>query len=128
MLRGIVELDETYVGGKSKRRGGRARNQKPKSEKFDMVLGMRERGESGRVKLVHIKDGKAKTIREEVRKHVVPSPTRIYTDSAAVYDFAFDPELKKKHRSVNHTTHWVVPGTRIHTNTVESAFSLLKRV
>jgi hypothetical protein len=127
MLRGIVELDETYIGGKSKRRDGRARNQKPKTEKFDMVLGIRERGEYGRVKLVHIPDGKKETIRDAVRKHVVPSPTRIYTDAAAVYDFAFDPELKRKHRAVNHTIEWVVPGTRIHTNTVESSFSLLKR-
>jgi hypothetical protein len=124
-LRGIVEIDETYIGGKSKRRGGRARNQKPRSEKFDMVLGMRERG--GRVKFVHIPDGKKETIREAVRKHVVPSPTRIYTDEAAVYPFAFDPELNKKHRTVNHSIQWIVPGTNIHTNTVESAFSLLKR-
>jgi hypothetical protein len=124
-LRGVVEIDETYIGGKAKRRGGRVRNQKPRAEKFDMVLGMRERG--GRVKYVHIADGKAATIREAVQKHVVPSPTRIYTDAAAVYDFAFDPELKKKHRSVNHSIQWVVPGTRIHTNTVESSFSLLKR-
>jgi transposase-like protein len=125
-LRGIVELDETYIGGKTKRRFGRAKeNQRPRSEKFDMVLGMRER--QGRVKLVHIPDGKAKTIREAVRKHVVPSPTRIYTDDASVYNWAFDPELRKKHRSVNHSIQWIVPGTNIHTNTVESAFSLLKR-
>ena len=130
-LRGIVEIDETYIGGKSKRRDGRARNQKPRSEKFDMVLGMRERtrkdGKPGRVKLVHIPDGKKETIREAVRKHVVPSPERLYTDSASVYPFAFDKELKKKHRSVNHSIQWIVPGTSIHTNTVESAFSLLKR-
>src|SRR5580658_4380414 len=113
-LRGIVELDETYIGGKSKRRGGGARNQRPRSEKFDMVLGMRERG--GRVKFVHIPDNKKETIRAAVRKHVVPSPERLYTDAASLYDFAFDRELRKKHRSVNHTTHWVVPGTRIHTN------------
>jgi len=124
-LRGIVEIDETYIGGKSKRIDGTVRNQKPRSEKFDMVLGMRERG--GRVKLVHIPDGKKDTIRDAVRKHIVPSPERIYTDAAAVYDFAFDPELKAKHRSVNHSREWVVPGTRVHTNTVESAFSQLKR-
>jgi transposase-like protein/nicotinamide mononucleotide adenylyltransferase len=126
-LRGIVELDETYVGGKSKDRYGRARNRKPRAEKFDMVLGLRERGQHGRVKLIHIPDGKKETIRAAVQEHVVPSPTRIYTDDASVYDFAFDRELRKKHRSVNHSIEWVVPGTRIHTNTIESAFSLFKR-
>jgi hypothetical protein len=127
-LRGIVELDETYIGGKAKRRFGK---QKPRAEKFDMVLGMRERtqtgGRPGRVKFVHIKDGKKETIREAVRKHEVPNPERIYTDDAAVYPFAFDKQLNKKHRSVNHSAQWIVPGTNIHTNTVESAFSLLKR-
>jgi transposase-like protein len=126
-LRGIVEIDETYIGGKAKRRFGK---QKPRAPK-DMVLGMRERsrkdGKPGRVKFVHIPDAKKETIREAVRKHVVPNPERIYTDDAAVYPFAFDKQLNKKHRSVNHSIQWIVPGTNIHTNTVESAFSLLKR-
>jgi transposase-like protein len=90
-----------------------------------MVLGMRERG--GRVKYVHIPDGKAATIREAVTKHVVPNPDRLYTDSAAVYNFALDAQMALKHRQVNHSKEWVVPNTRIHTNTVESSFSLLKR-
>jgi hypothetical protein len=44
-LSGVVEVDETYIGGKTKRRGNRARSNKPRSENFDMVLGMRERGD-----------------------------------------------------------------------------------
>lgn len=43
-LRGTVEIDETYIGGKAKRRFGRARGHTTRAEKFDMVLGMRERG------------------------------------------------------------------------------------
>jgi transposase-like protein len=124
-LRGIVEVDETYIGGKAKRRFGRAKGHTTRDQKFDMVLGMRERG--GRVKYVHIPDGKAATIREAVRKHIVPNPERLYTDSAAVYNFALDAQMALKHRMVNHSKEWVVPNTRIHTNTVESSFSLLKR-
>jgi transposase-like protein len=125
LLHGTVEIDETYIGGKAKRRGGRVRNQKPRSEKFDMVLGMRER--EGRVKFVHIDDGKTTTIRKAISENIHPKTANVYTDSAAVYDFAFHPDLKKRHRAVNHTIQWIVPGTSIHTNTVESAFSLLKR-
>ncbi len=125
LLHGTVEIDETYIGGKSKRRGGGSKNQKPRSEKFDMVLGMRER--KGRVKFVHIPDGKAQSIRKAVSAHVHPNTAKVYTDSAAVYDFAFHPNLKLRHKAVNHSMQWIVPGTDIHTNTVESAFSLLKR-
>jgi ISXO2-like transposase domain len=75
----------------------------------------------------HIPDGKAATIREAVAKHIVPNPDRLYTDSAAVYNFALDAQMALKHRMVNHSKEWVVPNTRIHTNTVESSFSLLKR-
>lgn len=124
LLHGTVELDETYIGGKTKRRG-KARNAKPLSERFDMVLGMRER--KGRVKFVHIPDGKLDSIRKAVSKHVHPQSARIVTDSAALYKFAFHPLLKQRHHMVNHTKEWIVPGTDIHTNTVESAFSLLKR-
>jgi len=124
-LRGIVEVDETYIGGKAKRRGGRVRNQKPRNEKFDLVMGLRERG--GRVRYVHIPDGKKASIRKAIDQNIDVGVNRVYTDSAAVYDFSIHPELRKRHRKVNHTIEWVVPGTRIHTNTVESSFSLLKR-
>src|SRR6185437_5931030 len=124
LLCGTVELDETYIGGKTKRRG-KPRNAKPLSERFDLVLGMRER--KGRVKFVHIPDGKLDTIRKAVSKHVSPRSARVVTDSAALYQFAFHSHLKQRHYMVNHTKEWIVPGTDIHTNTVESAFSLLKR-
>jgi len=73
-LRGIVELDKTYLSGESKDRYGRTRNKKPHAERTDMVLGIRERGEKGgkpgRVKFVYIKDGKAKTIRASTLCHL----------------------------------------------------------
>ena len=56
----------------------------------------------------------------------MPNPERLYTDSAAVCNFALDAQMALKHRMVNHSKEWVVPNTRIHTNTVESSFSLLK--
>lgn len=124
-MTGIVEMDETYLGGRSKRR----HQSKPRAPK-DMVIAMRERSDKrfeGRVRYFHVPNGKKETINELVKNNIDPFINRIYTDNAAVYDFALNRELRKKHRSVNHSIEWVVPGSRIHTNTVESSFSLLKR-
>ncbi len=53
---------------------------------------------------------------------------RIVTDEAVVYPFAMDKKFQRKHRTVNHSIQWVRPGDiEIHTNTIEDAFSLLKR-
>src|SRR5438034_3165486 len=50
-LSGIVEVDETYIGGKTKRRHPKPSN-KTWYEKKDMVIGMRERG--GRLRYFHV--------------------------------------------------------------------------
>ena len=62
-----------------------------------------------------------------VAKNIDPWVDRVYTDQSTVYDFALNETLSKKHRTVNHSIQWIIPGSRIHTNTVESSFSLLKR-
>jgi transposase-like protein len=125
-MSGVLEMDETYIGGRAKRRGAR----KVRAPK-DMVVAMRERSFKnkpvGRVRYFHVPNGKASTIETLVASNVSENVERIYTDNAAVYDFAMNESLSKKHRTVNHTIQWVVPGSRIHTNTVESSFSLLKR-
>jgi transposase-like protein len=127
MMTGIVEVDETYIGGKAIRRFKKEMYPKPPKE---MVMAIRERGQKGRegrVRFIHIPNGKKETISAVIEKHINPSIQRIYTDSAVVYDFSIKPEIKSRHRAVNHSQEWVVPGSRIHTNTVESSFSLLKR-
>jgi len=61
----------TWIGGKAKRR-----TQCPHPKK-DMVADLRER--SGRVKFIHVPDGKADTIRKALNKQVVAGhlPTRL---------------------------------------------------
>ena len=126
-LTGTVEIDETFLGGRAERRFNRAKKPRPAK---DIVMGMRERnadGKPGRVRYFHLPDGKQATIQPLIDQHVSGDVSAIYTDAATVYDFSINEDHRGKHAAVNHSVEWIVPGTRIHTNTVESAFSLLKR-
>jgi hypothetical protein len=126
-MTGIVEVDETWIGGSAIRRFGRRNENRREKE---MVLAMRERSTkdtTGRVRYFHIPDGKRSTIQPILEANLAPNVRRVFTDSSAVYDFAINKSLAPRHRKVNHSEQWVVPGSNIHTNTVESSFSLLKR-
>ena len=90
-LSGIVEVDETYIGGKAKRRGV-ARKPRPKK---DMVIGMRERG--GRVRFFHVPNLKADTMKKLLDRHIAVDSKRIMTDSSVVYDFAMDKDFQRIH-------------------------------
>jgi ISXO2-like transposase domain len=120
LLKGTVEVDETYIGGESKRRGGRVRNQKPglRNSTWWWVWA------SGRAAYVLFTPPMARNRRsaQAISKNVNPPAANIYSDSAAVYDFSMRPHLKPRHQMVNYTMQWVVPETDIPTNTVESAF------
>ena len=118
---GVVEMDETYIGGKTKRRGVA---RKIRAEQFDMVIGMRERG--GRVRFFHTPNAKKATVKAIVDRHLAVG-AKIMTDQATVYEFALDETFKKNHSAVNHQLEYVAADGFTHTNTIESAFSLLKR-
>ena len=86
---------------------------------------MIERG--GEVRFFHIPDGKKTSIQPILDRWINSNTKRIMTDEASVYPFALDKKWIRKHRTVNHSKEYVVPGTDVHTNSIESAFSLLKR-
>jgi transposase-like protein len=120
MLSGIIEIDETYVGGKRK---GVYAGKKAKTA----VIGMRERG--GDLKLRKVPCATSEVVKDLMTEHVSKDARVIMTDDSVIYPFAMKG-TGLKHRTVTHSkgeyARYTKSGT-IHTNTVESAFSLLKR-
>ena len=120
MLDGTVEMDETYVGGVEHGKGtGRG------TEK-EIVVGIRQRG--GDLRFFHAPDIKSGTLAQYVRDHVSTDVDVIVTDELNAYPLAM---IKAgvhgtKHKRIRHKDGVYVMGD-VHTNTVESAFSLLKR-
>jgi transposase-like protein len=115
MLDGTVEIDETYVGGKP-------RIGKPRRDK-DIVIGIRQRG--GDVRFIQAKDVKADTIYQIIAENVSEDVEVIVTDEHPIYPFAMGSK-GDRHKTIRHKDKVYVRGD-VHTNTVESAFSLLKR-
>jgi transposase-like protein len=119
-LKGIVEVDETYVGGKQKGPGrpGLESNKSP-------VVSLVER--KGRVRSFHVDRVTSNNLREIMTGHIRPS-ANIMTDDFKSYGF-----VKKgfaSHDVIDHSAGKYVrraKGRSIHTNTAENFFSILKR-
>jgi transposase-like protein len=116
MLSGIVEVDETYIGGKARGKGRGYKKNKT------MVLGAVERG--GRVRLRVAPNERRETLRGFVKDVVHDDAEAIYTDQEPAYGDLGD--WNTRHKRVNHGDEEWVRGL-VHTNTVESAWSLLDR-
>jgi len=119
-LSGIVEVDETYVGGKQKGKGVYY-GKKQKA----VVIGIRERG--GDLRFIHTSDAKANSVQPVVTANVSPDVRAIMTDEAQIYPWILRRTgLEDRHAVIEHKFNKYVSG-EVHTNTVESAFSLFKR-
>jgi transposase-like protein len=121
MLDGTIEMDETYVGGKKIGQGVYA-GKKAK----EVVIGIRQR--SGDLRFFHARDAKSGTVAQYIRENVSEDVDVIVTDEFSAYPFAMTKAgvPAEKHKTIKHKNRVYVQGD-IHTNTVESAFSLLKR-
>jgi len=121
MLYGTVEVDETYVGGRkhSQHKAGFGDSNK------EIVIGIRQRG--GDTRFFHAADAKSGTLAKYIRENVSADVDVIVTDEFNAYPGAMRTlELSDRHKTIKHKSKVYVDGD-IHTNTVESAFSLLKR-
>ena len=116
----LVEVDETYAGGKfaNMNRGKRKRHQENGTDNKTALMGMIERG--GKVKLKVIGNN---TFKEVVRQHVDTTAV-IITDSHAGYEGLKDEFAG--HETVNHSKSEYKRDI-FYTNTIEGFFSNFKR-
>jgi transposase-like protein len=115
-------MDETYVGGRAPRGQDYTGRYTPKQ----IVIGIRQR--NGELRMFKAKDVKAGTIAQFIRENISGGVDVIMTDDFASYPFAMERAgiPRTRHETINHSGRVYVMGD-IHTNTFESAFSLLKR-
>jgi transposase-like protein len=118
LLRGLVEVDETFVGG---RRYGAGRGNYRDADN-PPVVGAVERG--GEVRLRVVRDRSRGTLQGFIHDHVAGDTEAIYTDEWQGYAGLADADTR--HETVNHSAKEHVR-VDVHTNTVEGVWSLFKR-
>jgi len=112
----IVEVDETWVGGKRKNVGHGYKGNKV------VAAGAVQR--DGEVRLERVDSRDKQTLHGFIRKHTAPDTEAIYTDEWPAYKGIADHDTR--HEAVCHSDEEWVRGD-VHTNTIENVFSLFKR-
>lgn len=112
-LRGSVEVDETYIGGRSKGKRGRGAGHKT------IVVGFRTR--TGKVRSMVVESIKTKDMQRILKQHLAQG-TKLYTDEYSIYHPARTWGFN--HRRIKHSK-WFVRG-QTHTQGIEGYWGHLK--
>ena len=123
VLQGIIEADETYIGGKPRKENKKEDREPAKRGRGTSktaVIGAVERG--GQVVAEVAKGLTGRDIMQFIRRVVNVKESELMTDEYHAYN-ALSSQLK--HHVINHQEQYV-DGNK-HTNTIEGFWSLLKR-
>ncbi len=123
VLQGIIESDETYIGGKPRKENKKAdREPAPRGRGTSKtaVIGAIERG--GQVVAEVAKGLTGRDILEFIRRVVNVKESELVTDEYHAYNTL---SSQMKHEVINHQEQYV--DGDVHTNTIEGFWSLLKR-
>lgn len=121
-LKGTIESDETYVGGRE--RNKHASKRRPGSQGGSgkaIVLGMIAR--EGELRAQIVSDMRARTVQKVIRENVEEGST-LMTDEHGAF-VGLDDDYY--HHRVNHSAGEYVRHFTIHSNSIESVWALLKR-
>lgn len=127
MLTGIVEMDETYFGGKPRKSGKKdddnfPSNPRGRGTKKTPVVGMVSRGGDVKAKKVDKTALKAKDLNLLIRENIDPQGSVLITDEYKGYNKV---SQILKHYTINHSFEYA--NGEIHTNTIESFWAIVKR-
>ncbi len=124
-LSNVTEIDEVYIGGKvpnmSKTKRAKLRVEQNTYNTKTMVMGMLER--NGQLKLMPVTNSSLEMLKA-IRQNV-DTTANLMTDHNAAYTNLNNEYAS--HEVVNHSAKEYVRAGNIHTNSIEGAFSLLKR-
>jgi len=120
LLKGICEMDETYIGGKPRK--GTGPHKRGRGTSKAPVVGIIERG--GNVVAKHVEKSKldGKSLARFVRENIEFADAVLITDEYSGY---IRVRSFMKHEVINHQVAYV--DGEIHTNSIESFWGLLKR-
>ena len=121
MLQGIIEMDETYVGGKPRYKN--PNNKRGRGTRKTSVVGAVQRG--GEVKAQVTRDTKGRTLLGFIKQSVEVAKSALVTDDYSAYHNA---GRLMPHVVIDHQRGYVDPFNKgIHVNTIEGFWALLKR-